>query len=430
VKVTSHFGVGLFIALVALLLVTAPCQTQEASEPGIHDSATPLVIGHTLTLHSTILDEERTLLIYLPADYQTNEQPLPVIYLLDGRGNFRHTTATVDLLVSNGRMPRSIVVGIANTDRNRDFTAVVTTERSSGGADSFLDFIESEVIPFVDDNFRTAPYRTLIGHSLGGLFVLHVLVERSGLFNAVIAISPAITNDERVGEGMTPLSERLAAALADPKPRPVSLFITMSDGEGADWEIDLVAVMDVLKTDAPAGFEWEFRRMTGEDHGTTVHGSTFYGLRFINADWDMTGLVRSGTLAELITRSDGLSERLGYEVRPPELTVNLLGYRLLCEGRGPEAIEVFEFNVALYTDSPNVYDSLGEALEREGKLPGAMRSYRKAVARAETDGDRRLPIFRANLQRVEAALLESGSAQGRVSETLLQQLPDGEAGQH
>ena len=423
--ITYRFGALVCVALVAAFLLTpAASRSQEAPGSSVLDSATPLIIGHTLTLHSSVLDEDRTLLIYLPANYQTPGQPLPVIYLLDGRGNFRHTTATVDLLVSNGRMPRSMVVGIANTDRSRDFTAVVNTERSSGGADSFLDFIESELIPFVDGNFRTAPYRILIGHSLGGLFALHVLVERPGLFNTIIAISPAITNDERVGEGMTPLSERLAATLADPKPRPVSLFITMSDGEGADWEIDIEAVMDVLKTDAPVGFEWEFRRMTGEDHGTTVHGSTFYGLRFINADWDTTGLVRSGTLAELITRFEGLSDRLGYEIRPPEVMVNLLGYRLLGEGQGPKAIEVFEYNVALYLDSANVYDSLGEALEREGKLPGAMRSYRKATDKAEAHGDRLLPIFRSNLDRVEALLLDPGSAQSGVFEANSQQLPD------
>ena len=61
--------------------------------------------------------------------------PMPVIYLLDGRANFQHTVAAVDLLVVNARMPRSMVVGIANTDRNRDFTAVATEGRSSGGAD-------------------------------------------------------------------------------------------------------------------------------------------------------------------------------------------------------------------------------------------------------------------------------------------------------
>ncbi len=104
-----------------------------------------------------------------------------------------------------------MVVGIANIDRNRDFTPEVIEGLPSGGADRFLDFIESELMPFVDENFRTAPHRTLIGHSLGGSLVVYALVERPDLFQAAIAISPAISNDER-GEGSPTVSQRLEAA--------------------------------------------------------------------------------------------------------------------------------------------------------------------------------------------------------------------------
>jgi len=426
VRDTARFSGLSCPALAAFLLVAAVTRAGGIPGPSVLDSATPLVIGHALTLHSSVLDEDRRLLIHLPADYETTEQPLPVIYLLDGRAHFNHTTATVDLLGVNARMPRSIVVGIDNTDRSRDFTAVVTEGRSSGGADLFLEFIESELIPFVDGNFRTAPHRTLIGHSLGGSFVVHVLVERPDLFDAAIAISPAVNNDER-GEGLPSVSERLADSLENRKSQTFSLFITMSDGEDARWETDLETVIDVLKTNASSSFEWEFRRMEGEDHGTTVHGSTYLGLRFINSDWDTTGLVRNGTLAELVARFDGLSERLGYEIRPPELMVNLLGYRLLGEGRGKEAIEVFEYNTDLYPDSANVDDSLGEALERAGRLPGAMRSYRKAVAKGQASGDRSLSIFQANLDRVEALLLEERASRRRIFETSEGERPDGGA---
>ena len=201
----------------------------------------------------------------------------------------------------------------------------------------------------------------------------------------------------------------------------------MSDGEGPRWETDLEAVVDVLKSGAPDSFRWEFRRMEGEDHGTTVHGSTYFGLRFINADWDTTGLVSNGSLAELGARFQGLTERLGFELRPPEVMVNLLGYRLLGEGRGEEAIEVFEYNTDLYPDSANVYDSLGEALERVGRLPGAMRSYRKAVAKGRASGDRSLSVFQANLDRVEALLLEERAGRGRIFETSEGERPDGGA---
>jgi predicted alpha/beta superfamily hydrolase len=375
------------------------------------DRSPPLVMGHTVTLQSAVLGEERQLLIFLPADYGSTDQPLPVVFLLDGRAHFRQTTSTVELLARNARMPRSMVVGIANTDRSRDFTSVAVEGLPSGGADRFLAFLETEVIPFIDGNFRTARHRTLIGHSLGGLFVMNVLAERPGLFDAAIAISPAITNDERVGERS--ISGRLATSLDKNPDLSFALFITMSDGEDGRWETDFAAIEELLLTSAPNGFRWEFRRMEGEDHGTTVLPSTFQGLRFINADWDTSGLVSDGTLDEVVTRFKTLSERLGYEIRPPEVMINLLGYRLLGEDRMGDAIEVFEFNVALYPESANVHDSLGEALERQGSIPGAVLSYRRAVKRAEAVNDRLLPVFRANLQRVEV-LLERGDGGARV----------------
>ena len=376
----------------------------------------PLVIGHALTLQSSILEEERQLLVSLPADYGATDQPLPVIYLLDGRAHFRLTTATVELLVRNARMPRSMVVGIANTSRSRDFTSVAVDGRPSGGAARFLDFLDNEVIPFIDGNFRTAPHRTLIGHSLGGLLVMNALADRPELFQAAIAISPAVTNDEVESPGSPSISNRLKAALTHRQRWPFSLFVTMSDGEEGQWESDFDAIHRILQRSSPDGFSWEFLRTSGEDHGTTVLPSIDRGLRFIHSDWDTSGLVREGTLDELIARFESMTRRLGFTVQPPEVMVNLLGYRILQEGRIEEAVEVFEYNASLYPESANVYDSLGEGLERRGRLPGALTSYRKAVSLAEASDDPLLPVFRRNMSRVQA-LLEGESRRPPIFQT-------------
>jgi hypothetical protein len=233
---------------------------------------------------------------------------------------------------------------------------------------------------------------------------MNALADRPMLFQAAIAISPAVTNDQRVGEGSVSLSDRLAETLTSPEALSFALFITMSDGEDGRWLIDFEDVEDVLRASAPEGFSWRSLRLEGEDHGTTVLPSVFQGLRFINADWDTSALVREGTIEDMVSRFRALSERLGHEIQPPEVMVNLLGYRLLGEDRVGEAIEAFEFNVILHPESANVHDSLGEALERRGRLPGAIRCYRTAVRVAEASDDPLLPIFRTNLRRVEARL--------------------------
>lgn len=416
--------ISVVVCTLVAIFSTATLCAQQSPSTSVFDHATPLAVGRSLTIHSSILDENRRLLIYCPPDYETNDQPMPVIYLLDGRANFQHTAATVDLLVVNARMPRSMVVAIANTDRDRDFTAVVTDRRSSGGADRFLEFIETELIPFIEREFNTAEHRTVIGHSLGGLFVMHALVERSDLFDAAIVISPAVTNDERVGDGSRPISKRLDIVLEARDTWPLSLFVTMSDGEDARWTTDFEPILDALRSKAPSDLRWEFRQMVGEDHGTTVLGSTYHGLRYINEDWDTSGLVREGDLDALVERFESLSRRLGFAIQPPEMMVNLVGYRLLGEERMSDAIDVFESNVELYPESANVHDSLGEALELSGKLPGALRSYRRAVKLAQRSNDARLPIFESNLQRVESLLEDAPGAGGLSGLSIMESAQD------
>jgi len=124
-------------------------------------------LGKIITINSEVLNENREIFVYLPIDYERAENKYPVIYILDGRGNFAFSATTSNFLSRIQRMPRSIVIGIPNTDRTRDFTPVHDKgSPTSGGADKFLEFMETELIPHIDNNYRTYSYKTLYGHSL------------------------------------------------------------------------------------------------------------------------------------------------------------------------------------------------------------------------------------------------------------------------
>jgi predicted alpha/beta superfamily hydrolase len=418
---TRRLRFGACAALIAGLPILAGAQ-QTAIDESPRAQRTPLVLGEAVTFHSEILAEDRLLLVNLAGRDAPADQSLPVIFLLDGGTNFQHTAASVDLLVRSGRMPPSIVVAITNTDRNRDFTTSAREGLSSGGADRFLDFLTLELIPFVDATYPTAPHRTLIGHSLGGLLVMHAVAERPGLFQAAISISPALTNGEQVDGDSQPISRRVATALENDQSNRFTLFITMSEAEDSRAVRDLKTLLDVLAASSPEEMRWEYRLMEGEDHVTTVLPSTFHGLRFVHADWDTSGIMEKGTVADLAARYALLSDTMGTEISPPEAMVNVLGYRRLRDGRIDDAIEAFELNVALHPTSANVHDSLGEALEQAGRLPGALRCYRRAVERAEATKDPFLATYRTNLDRVETALF--GSV-GRTPAPLGAADPDG-----
>ena len=66
-----------------------------------------------------------------------------------------------------------------------------------GGGRNFLDFIEKELVPYIDKNYRTEPTRTLVGHSLGGLLAVNSYIDENSLFDDYLSIDPSIWWDDK-----------------------------------------------------------------------------------------------------------------------------------------------------------------------------------------------------------------------------------------
>ena len=124
-------------------------------------------IGETLEIQSKIMNETRTIQVHIPESYKNSDKKYPVLYLTDGPGHFKHTVGTVNFLARNNRIPEMIIVGVANTKRTRDLTPAIRDENrenfaDGGGADKFLSFFEKELIPLVEEKYRTQPFRVLV----------------------------------------------------------------------------------------------------------------------------------------------------------------------------------------------------------------------------------------------------------------------------
>ncbi|MEB2774183.1 alpha/beta hydrolase-fold protein [Algoriphagus sp. D3-2-R+10] len=148
-------------------------------------------IGVHKSIPSEILLENRSFLIYLPDSYQTSASSYPVLYLLDGSDYGLFNTLS-DLRRLQGRdlAPEMIIIAIENTDRNRDMMPVIA-EGYPGPprAEDFLSFIEKELIPSIEETYRTDGQRILKGQSLSGLFTLYALLTKPRLFDAYIGHS-------------------------------------------------------------------------------------------------------------------------------------------------------------------------------------------------------------------------------------------------
>jgi uncharacterized protein len=398
-------------ALLTLLALLLPAAVAHAQAPA------PYELPERITVKSQVLGEERAVLVRTPPGYaaRTGER-FPVLYMTDGDAHIQHTSGTVSFLARNARMPEMIVVGISNTDRTRDLTPTRVEQLpgqpnvrfpTSGGADKFLKFIETELIPLVESKYRTQPYRALAGHSLGGLFAVHAMLTRPDLFNSYIAVSPALQWDNFV------LIDRAKEFFKTRKEYNRTLFTSLGNEPG-DIGDAFGLFRDELQRQQVKGFVWEAVRYDDEDHGSVVLRSHYAGLRKIYDGWQFprdpnTGAVTGG-LKGIEEHYRKLSERLNYAVLPPEALMNQVGYQLMGQGNMEEAVAAFKLNVERYPGSANVYDSLGEAYERGGKLDLALPNYEKAHALGLQTNDPNTNVFKTNFDRVAALVRQAKPA--------------------
>ena len=366
-----------------------------------------------ITIKSSVLGEDRVILVRTPPGYDTNKLAYPVLYLTDGDAHIGHTASTIEFLSRNGRMPEMIVVGITNTDRTRDLTPTKATGPNAaqfptaGGADNFLKFIETEVIPEIEKRYRVQPYRVLAGHSFGGLFAVHALITRPDLFNSYVAVSPSLqwSDDATL--------KRAEEFFKTRKELHATLFTSLGNEPG-DIGKDFEAFKQLLAKNQVKGFEWEAQQMTDEDHGSVVLRSHYFGLRKVYDGWQMPRDPATGAVAGGLKAADEhykwLSQKFGYSIPTPEGLVNQIGYQDLLGGNPEGAIATFKSNVERYPNSANVYDSLAEAYEKTARLDLAAPLYEKAQSLGKQNNDPNAAIYSANFTRASDKLKQAAAA--------------------
>lgn len=240
------------------------------------DSKNAVEIGFNEIVHSNILNQDRPVQICLPASYATSSQHYPVMILCDGQWNFVHTAGIVEFVSGNGVAPEMILVGIVHDNRDDDLVPATTVpDNYSGQAADFLDFVGKELIPYIENKYRTQPFRILAGISYGGLFTHYAMITQPDLFNAYIAADPSLwwSNQKIIHESETFFKSQTNFNK--------TLYFTQS--EIVEMGGDVFARM--LQRSAPRGFKWKFNHMHQETHGSITHRSFYDGLEFIFSDW-------------------------------------------------------------------------------------------------------------------------------------------------
>ena len=324
-------------------------------ETSARDTSSSIVaLGTRLRIRSSVLHETREVIVATPPSYDLARGRFPVLYVLDGAENLLTTVSASRALAAAGRMPPVIVVAIVNTQRDRDFTPklVRTNElppgvETIGGADAFLRFIGTELIPAVDSKYRTQPMRTIIGHSLGGLLAMRALATAPNLFRGYLTIEPSLWWDAR-----QPVSVVMDSLRAHPEAVGRLAAVEGTSDEG--WKPDWVT----LGKAAPAHFRTSFVHVENESHENLPYRGIYEGLAALFSDYmpAMRHDLSRSNLAALELQYGEMSRDFGYKVNPPLGAILTIANKEANQRRFDSARRALAKADSLYPGSPDTKD--------------------------------------------------------------------------
>lgn len=346
----------------------------------VQEKTNALVIGQAIKIDSKILNEERPIWVYLPEDYNSSKyKKYPVLYMLDGAYHFHHITGAVQVLAKRQRIPQMIIIAIPyiNYDlRDRDLWPTSVNGRPPvAAADKFLAFIKKELIPFTEKNYRTDPYRILLGHSSAGLFSVYALIENPELFNTYLSISPSLYWDDRI------IFKKWEAFSLKKSITKRKLFLSVADGDRDQIRISGIDFAELLKKKKPEGLEVQYSYLKNEDHGSIVHRAFYNNIEDLFIDWRLTsGQIESMSFEQLKEYYSNLSNKFGYKIQVPSWASLPIARRLTTAGEKEKALEILKFIIEQDPNESEAYFLIGYFHDIAGELELAREKCETAMS--------------------------------------------------
>ncbi|MFT6807310.1 MAG: putative alpha/beta superfamily hydrolase [Saprospiraceae bacterium] len=345
-----------------------------------------IVIGNKYSIQSEVLSEKRKYWISIPESYDgkfNSSKKYPLLILLDGHVHFNSASGVVQFMSTGNtdkrEIPEMIVVAIMNVDRERDFTpdkVITRRENNSGGGDDFLNFLENELIPKLDKEYRTMPYRILVGHSLGGLLTTHAYMKDNTVFNSFISIDPSFgTWDDKV---MDDKIQNINESIFE---RSIYLATANWGKRNLRNRDRHIRFFEAINDKCKGTFNGEIEYFENKNHSSVPLPAFYNGLSYIFRGYNYS-YQDTTNRHNLVQYYEDLSNRLSFDFLPPEELVNRIGYRFLRSSNNEnklKAIELFLLNSVNYPTSYNAFDSLGEAQLELGNEEDAIVSFKKSL---------------------------------------------------
>jgi predicted alpha/beta superfamily hydrolase len=229
-----------------------------------------LQFGNQISIKSKVLGEERNLIIHLPEKYAKSGKRYPVLYLLDGKRHLYHSVIATQLLRKAKKIPELIIVAISNKENMRERD--LNTE-----SENFTLFLSSEVMTYVNKNYRTTGSNTLFGHSLAGFYTVDLLANHPEMFESYIAASPPLQGDD-----ITIYNKIMAhSKIYETGKKAFYFTLASKEEEGGDVSSAMSNFVTLLSNETPEGFDWQYQPLIGQTHITTAYLTLYHGIIYV-----------------------------------------------------------------------------------------------------------------------------------------------------
>lgn len=367
-------------------------------------------IGIRDKLNSKILGQERELIIYLPEsakDPNRRKDNYPVVYLLDGSypflpfvGMLKQYSEMYDTKI----LPEMIVVGIENIDFNSrmmDFSPTTGgNPEQYGGGNRFLEFMKTELFPYIEQNYSGSQNRTIVGHSFGGVAVMNALTTHSEMFDNYLLIDGSLYFDDSL------FLENPNYSLKQKNLKNKNIYIGIANTTtfGSDLEsikkdtirankyvrhsLELVKQIEQMETDL--NMEWKYYE--NDTHGSTAFLAQMDGFRFFYSWFEFkeeqkyrskyfkpkSKNDRFATLTK--NHFENVSSKLGYKFKPEQDWLSSYASSLNSFQNQPkQAIETYELNIEYYPNSPKAHEDLADFYLSQNDTISAKNYYIKTL---------------------------------------------------
>lgn len=349
------------------------------------------------------LNEERILKIYVPESFAENDKnTYPVAVLLDAEFLFDVYVANAKLFSARDKAPEQIVVGIyQNQDEERytDCDYSEDTGLPNQESSKFYGFIRDELLPYLDDNYPTSLFKTIMGNTLTANFINYFFLEETPVFNAYININPSFA---------TGLHEKLELK-SQSLITPYYYFMSGGDYNTAKRTESINTTHNLLKLSENPNFKYKFEDFSNSSKTASIGQSVASAIGFTykqfaaisNEEFDeQIANMEPGDAIEYLERKYVEIEYLyGSNVKIRESDIYKIEPIIIDKSNGDYLEEFGKMIMRLYPETPLGDYYIGLYYETGYEYKKALKHYKNGYAKIGSDNPNSDGYY-ANIERV------------------------------